>query len=42
MYATVQRYEGVSDPNEVVRISNEGFLPITREIPGFVDSWGSI
>jgi hypothetical protein len=37
MYATVRRYEGVSDPSEVVRIVNEGFLPIIREIPGFVD-----
>ena len=37
MYATVRRYEGVSDPSEVARIVNEGFLPIIREIPGFVD-----
>jgi hypothetical protein len=37
MYATVRRYEGVSDPSEVVRLVNEGFLPIIREIPGFVD-----
>ena len=37
MYATVRRYEGVSDPSEVIRQVNEGFLPIIREIPGFVD-----
>ena len=37
MYATVRRYEGVSDPSEVARIVNEGFLPIIREIPRFVD-----
>jgi hypothetical protein len=37
MYVTVRRYEGVSDPSEVARIANEGFLPIIREIPGFVD-----
>jgi hypothetical protein len=27
----------LSDPGEVVRFVNEGFLPIIREIPGFVD-----
>jgi hypothetical protein len=27
----------VSDPSEVVRLVNEGFLPIIREIEGFVD-----
>ena len=37
MYATVRRYEGVSDPSEVTRRVNEGFLPIIREIEGFVD-----
>ena len=37
MYATIRRYEGVSDASEVARIANEGFLPIIREIPGFVD-----
>jgi hypothetical protein len=37
MYATVRRYEGVTDPSEVARLVNEGFLPIIREIPGFVD-----
>ena len=37
MYATVRRYEGVTDPGEVAREVNEGFLPIIREIEGFVD-----
>ena len=37
MYVTVRRYEGVSDPSEVARLVNEGFLPIIREIEGFVD-----
>jgi hypothetical protein len=36
MYATVRRYEGVSDPREVARLVNEGFLPIISEMPGFV------
>jgi hypothetical protein len=37
MYATVRRYADVSDTREVARITNKGFLPIIREIPGFVD-----
>jgi hypothetical protein len=37
MYATVRRYEGVTDPSEVTRQVNEGFLPIISEVPGFVD-----
>ncbi len=37
MYVTVRRYEGVADPSEVARLVNEGFLPIIREIEGFVD-----
>jgi hypothetical protein len=37
MFATVRRYEGVSHPSEVARLVNEGFLPIIREIEGFVD-----
>ncbi len=37
MYATVRRYEGVTDPSEVAWRVNEGFLPIIREIEGFVD-----
>jgi hypothetical protein len=36
MYATVRRYDGVTDPTEVARQVNEGFLPITAQVPGFV------
>ena len=37
MYTTVRRYEGVTDPSEVIRQVNEGFLPIVSEIEGFVN-----
>jgi hypothetical protein len=36
MYVAVRRYEGVSDPIEAGRITREVFVPIIREIPGFV------
>jgi hypothetical protein len=36
MYVTVRRYEGVSDPSEVARPVDEGFIPIISEMPGFV------
>jgi hypothetical protein len=36
MYATVRRYEGVSDTREVARLVNEGFIPIISEMPGFM------
>ena len=36
MYVTVRRYEGVTNPSEAGRISNEGFVPIISEMPGFV------
>jgi hypothetical protein len=36
MYATVRRYEGVTDPTEAGRMVDEGFVPIISEIPGFV------
>ena len=36
MYATVRRYEGVTDPKEAARQVNEGFLPIISQVPGFV------
>jgi hypothetical protein len=36
MYIAVRRYEGVTDPSEAGRITREGFVPIIREIPGFV------
>ena len=36
MYVTVRRYDGVSDPSEVGRLVEEGWLPIISEMPGFV------
>jgi hypothetical protein len=36
MYVAVRRYEGVSDPQKVAQVAREGFLPIIREMPGFV------
>ena len=36
MYATIRRYEGVTDPGEAGRRVNEGFVPLLKELPGFV------
>src|SRR5919107_6391819 len=36
MYAVVRRYEGVSDPQKVAKLAEEGFVPIISEMPGFV------
>ncbi|NUW33746.1 hypothetical protein HTZ77_20235 [Nonomuraea sp. SMC257] len=36
MYATVRRYEGVTDPAEAGRRVKEEFLPLLRDVPGFV------
>jgi len=36
MFATVRRYEGVTDPAEAGRRVDEGFVPLLRDIPGFV------
>jgi hypothetical protein len=36
MYAAVRRYEGVTDPAEVGRRVDRGFVPLLRGIPGFV------
>ncbi|MFJ9846115.1 antibiotic biosynthesis monooxygenase [Kitasatospora sp. NPDC101155] len=36
MYAAVQRYEGVTDPAEAGRRVAEGFVPLLRQVPGFV------
>ncbi|MFJ3306284.1 hypothetical protein ACIPSA_24835 [Streptomyces sp. NPDC086549] len=36
MYVAVRRYEGVTDPAEAGRLVNEGFVPLMRQIPGFV------
>jgi hypothetical protein len=35
MYATVRRYEGVTNPGEAARRVNEGFVSLIS-IPGFV------
>jgi hypothetical protein len=36
MYASVRRYEGVTDPAEAGRRVAEGFVPLISDIPGFV------
>lgn len=36
MYAAVRRYEGVVDPAEAGRLVNERFVPLVRQITGFV------
>src|SRR5919202_4069652 len=36
MYATVRRYEGITDPAEVGRRVGQDFVPLLREIEGFV------
>jgi hypothetical protein len=36
MYVTVRRYDGVSDPQKVAQLVDEGFVPIISEMPGFV------
>ena len=36
MYATVRRYEGITDSAEVGRIVSERFVPLMTEMDGFV------
>jgi hypothetical protein len=36
MYVAVRRYEGVTDPQRVAQLGEEGFVPIISEMPGFV------
>ncbi|MFD7389022.1 hypothetical protein ACFV46_11195 [Streptomyces sp. NPDC059852] len=36
MYAVVRRYEGVTDPAEAGRRVKEEFVPLLRQVPGFV------
>ncbi|MEV8284805.1 hypothetical protein [Streptomyces niveus] len=36
MYAVVRRYEGVTDPAEAARRVGDGFVPLLRQVPGFV------
>ena len=34
MYASVRRYEGVTDPPEAGRRTAEGFVPLIKDVPG--------
>jgi hypothetical protein len=36
MYVAVRRYEGVTEPQKVAKVAEEGFVPIISEMPGFV------
>ena len=36
MYATVRQYDGVENPAELNKQVNETFLPLQKDIPGFV------
>jgi hypothetical protein len=36
MYVAVRRFEGVTDPQKVGQVGQEGFVPIISEMPGFV------
>jgi hypothetical protein len=36
MWATVRRYEGVTDPDEAAKRVDEGFVPLIRDHQGFV------
>ena len=36
MYATVRRYEGVTEPAEAARVVKQTFLPLVSDIPGFI------
>ena len=47
MYATIRRYNGVTNASEAIRRVNEGFIPIISGIPGFaayywVDAGGEV
>ena len=36
MYATVRRYEGVTNTTEVAQRVSEDFIPLISQLPGFV------
>jgi hypothetical protein len=38
MHAVIRRYEGVTDPAGAGRRVNEEFLPLLRQVRGFVGS----
>lgn len=37
MYATVRIYENVQNPAEAIRQVGETFLPLMKDIPGYID-----
>ncbi len=37
MYATVRRYECVTDPKKAAKRVREGFVPLISRMPGFID-----
>jgi hypothetical protein len=36
MYATIRRYDGVTNPREAGKRVNETFVPLMSQLPGFV------
>ena len=36
MYAAVRRYEGITDDTEAGRRVGENFIPLLKQVPGFV------
>jgi hypothetical protein len=36
MYFAVRRFEGVTDPQKVAQVAEEGFVPLISEMPEFV------
>jgi hypothetical protein len=36
MYAAVRRYEGIKDDAEAGRLVGESFIPLLKQVPGFI------
>ena len=36
MYAAVRRYEGIKDDAEAGRMVGESFVPLLKQVPGFI------
>lgn len=36
MWGAVRRYEGITDPGEAGRMVDESFVPLIKQLPGFV------
>ena len=36
MYAAVRRYEGITDDSEAGRLVGESFVPLLKQVPGFI------